>query len=73
MDFLQLGFNRDQDLHRAKGELTAIYDRLKTDVAWGYALAMNDTGYYQCNIDCRPHYPQRCAFGPCDAEQSDLA
>ncbi|MNO85776.1 hypothetical protein D3C76_771540 [compost metagenome] len=73
VNFLQLGFNRDQDLHRAKGELTAIYDRLKTDVAWGYALAMNDTGYYQCNIDCHPHYPQRCAFGPCDAEPSQLA
>ncbi|MFJ4431344.1 hypothetical protein ACIPZG_10260 [Pseudomonas sp. NPDC089395] len=66
IDFLQLGFNRDGDLHKAKNELVSIRQRLKTEIAWGYALAMNDTWYYRLNSASNPHYPQRCHFGPCD-------
>lgn len=69
--FLQEGINQDQELYKAKGELTAIYDRLKETVAWGYALAMNNTEYYALNRAPNPHYPQRCTFGPCE-EQSKL-
>lgn len=69
VNFLQEGVNQDQELYKAKGELTAIYDRLKETVAWGYALAMNDTEYYDLNRVANPHYPRRCTFGPCE-EQS---
>lgn len=72
VDFLQLGFNRDHDLHNAKRELVSIWERLRVDVAWGYALAMNDSMHYKLNIDDNPHYPQRCTFGPCDERSSSL-
>ncbi|OWP49776.1 ATPase [Pseudomonas nitroreducens] len=68
VDFLQEGFNRDTDLYKAERELAAIYDRIRTEVAWGYALAMNDSMYYQLNTGVNPNYPQRCTFGPCEAE-----
>ncbi|CAG8863305.1 hypothetical protein PS627_00241 [Pseudomonas fluorescens] len=47
VDFLREGFNRDQDLHRAKQELAAVYDRLKAESTRGFALAMNDSIYYK--------------------------
>lgn len=72
VDFLQEGFNRNTDLYKAEQELAAIYDRIRPEIAWGYALAMNDTIYYQLNSGPNPHYPQRCAFGPCDAEDSRI-
>lgn len=57
VDFLRLGFNRDQDLHRAKQELAAVFERLKVEPARGFALAMNDTIFYQLNDRSNPHYP----------------
>jgi hypothetical protein len=68
VDFLQEGFNRDQDLHKAKRELSVIYDRIRFDTVSGYALAMNDTPFYQGNsLDCH-RFPDGCAFGPCEAD-----
>ncbi|MFK8332311.1 hypothetical protein M2D63_020110 [Pseudomonas sp. BJa5] len=61
--FLQLGFNRDQGLYKAKAELVAIRERLKSEISWGHALAMNFTRYYQLNTGPNPHYPQCCDFG----------
>jgi hypothetical protein len=72
VDFLQEGFNQNDKLYKAKRELTVIYDRLKKTIAWGYALAMNDTEYYQLNSVDNPHYPQRCTFGPCEEQPSQL-
>lgn len=66
--FLQEGRSRDQDMYKAKAELAAIYDRIRTDAAWGYALAMNDSIFYQLNSFPNPHYPQRCKFGPCNMD-----
>ncbi|WP_218646638.1 hypothetical protein, partial [Pseudomonas umsongensis] len=68
VDFLREGFNRDQDLHKAKRELAVIYDRIRPGVVWGYALAMNDTPYYQGNSIDHHRYPDGCTFGPCEAE-----
>ena len=68
VDFLQLGFNRDQDMYDAKANLSTIRNSLKKEVAWGYALAMNNTNYYKLNVADNPHYPQRCVFGPCEKE-----
>jgi hypothetical protein len=68
VEFLQEGFNRDQDLHKAKRELSVIYDRIRPDVVWGYALAMNDTPYYQCHSIDNNRYPGGCGFGPCESE-----
>jgi hypothetical protein len=61
--FLQEGHNRDEDLHRT-------YKRLKKIIAWGHALDMNDTAYYQLNSLPNSHFPQRCQFGPCEAESN---
>ncbi|NWL18186.1 hypothetical protein, partial [Pseudomonas umsongensis] len=72
VNFLQEGINRDQDLLEAKRELTAIYDRIRSDGAWGYALAMNDSFYYQINSEHNNNYPQRCAFGPCEITSGSL-
>lgn len=73
-EFLQEGFNRDQDMKRhaaelAAQELTTIYNRLKTgnELSWGYALAMNNTPWYNLNRMPNPHFPQRCVFGPCES------
>ncbi len=73
VSFLQEGINQDKELWRAKSDLTAIYDRLKETVAWGYALAMNDTKYFDLNRVHNPHYPQRCIFGPCESKSSRWA
>jgi hypothetical protein len=66
--FLQEGFNRDQDLHRAKRELAIIYDRIRPGAVWGYALAMNDSFFYQLNSLDNNLFPGRCTFGPCEAD-----
>lgn len=66
VSFLQLGFNRDQDLYKAKGELVAIRERLKTEISWGYALAMNNTYFYQLSSGQNPHYPQCRDLGSCE-------
>ncbi|MDE1196161.1 MAG: hypothetical protein PW896_13540 [Pseudomonas sp.] len=65
--FLQQGYNRDDDLREIKWEIEVIYNRLKTTIAWGHALAMNDTVFYLLNTYPNPHYPQGCQFGPCES------
>jgi hypothetical protein len=78
--FLREGFNRDQDMKRRAAELAAqeiaeIYHRLKTEqeLSWGYALAMNNTRWYNLNRAPNPHFPQRCEFGPSDATITQIA
>ncbi|WPN51992.1 hypothetical protein QMK52_24270 [Pseudomonas sp. P9_2] len=66
INFLREGINSDQGFHDAKRELMAVYNRLRTEVAWGYALAMNDTHYYKINHGSNFRYPQNCTFGPCE-------
>lgn len=66
--FLQEGFKRDQDLHRAKRELATIYDRIRPAAVLGYALAMNDSFFYQFNSLDNSLFPGRCTFGPCEAD-----
>ena len=73
INFLQLGFNRDDELHKAKYEIVSIRQRLKMEIAWGYALAMNDTWHYKLSSMDNPHYPQRCMFSPCDEDSDRLA
>ncbi|MNB92285.1 ATPase [Pseudomonas sp. ACN5] len=73
VNFLQEGINRDQDMYKAKDELAVIYKNLKAEVAWGYALAMNDTVYYRLNSVSNSHYPARCAFGPYEDHSTHLA
>ncbi|MFI8415940.1 ATPase [Serratia sp. NPDC078593] len=80
LEFLQEGFNRDQDMQRRAAELAVlelskVYHRLKTEqeLSWGYALAMNNTPYYQLNRMPNPHFPQCCQFGPCDATMTQIA
>ncbi|MNP52268.1 hypothetical protein D3C76_1466470 [compost metagenome] len=77
MDFLQEGFNRNMDFHEAKAkahaELFAVYNRLNTEIAWGYALAMNDDVYYDLFRMPNPHYPRSCIFGPCNDNSEHLA
>lgn len=72
--FLQEGYNRDEDLQKAKAkwDIQVVYNRLKRSIAWGWALDMNDTSYYQLNSLPNSHFPQRCQFGPCEAESSRL-
>ncbi|MHC6225419.1 hypothetical protein ACYU03_11710 [Pseudomonas sp. X10] len=65
VNFLKEGFDRDHDLLKAKEELLAIRGRLKVEVAWGYALAMNDSFYYRVNSIADVHYCRRGSFGPC--------
>ncbi|MGO4005128.1 hypothetical protein ABVN23_29190 [Pseudomonas fluorescens] len=69
--FLQEGISRDDDMYKAKAELVAIYQGLKSEIAWGYALAMNDTAYYQLNSASNFYYPGRCSFGPCEGQLVD--
>jgi hypothetical protein len=67
VNFLLEGVNQDKELHKAKSELMAIYDRLKETATWGYALAMNDTKFFDLSRVSNPHYPQRGTFGPCES------
>lgn len=80
LEFLREGFNRDQDMKRRAAELAAqelseIYLRLKTgqELSWGYALAMNNTRWYNLNRAPNPHFPQRCEFGPSEATMTRMA
>ncbi|HEY0289380.1 MAG TPA: hypothetical protein VGC62_20630 [Pseudomonas sp.] len=63
--FLQEGYNRDQDLHD-------IYKRLKKNIAFGYALDMNDTLFYRLHDLPNPHFPRRCEFGPCGTDSAQF-
>lgn len=70
--FLQEGCNRDEDLKKAKWDIQVVYNRLKKNIAWGWALDMNDTTFYQLNSMPLHPYSQRCPFGRCEAESSRL-
>jgi hypothetical protein len=67
--FLQEGYNRDVDLHRAKSSIQAIHHRLKRAITYGYALAFNDTCYYSLHRHANTQYPGGCEFGPWGDEQ----
>jgi hypothetical protein len=64
VEFLQIGFDRDDDLRKAKGELYAIRKSIRLESSWGYALVMNNTEYYRLNYGVNPNFPNRCNFGP---------
>jgi len=64
IEFLQIGFDRDDDLRRAKDELYAIRKVIRLGSSWGYALTMNNTEYYRLNYGDNPNFPERCSFGP---------
>jgi hypothetical protein len=71
VNFLQEGYNRDDELIKARQELVQVYNRLKKTSAIGYALAMNNTSYYKFNNEPNYNYPQRCVFGPCASDSSE--
>ncbi|WP_167519728.1 hypothetical protein, partial [Intestinirhabdus alba] len=56
-------------------QLSEIYQRLKTELelSWGYALAMNNTPWYNLNRAPNPHFPQRCEFAPCETTLTQMA
>jgi len=64
--FLQEGHNRSKDLIN-------ILNRLKKEIALGYALDMNNTMFYQLTTMPNPDFPKRCDFGPCESEAGQLA
>jgi hypothetical protein len=64
--FLQEGHNRSKDLIN-------ILNRLKKEIALGYALDMNDTVFYRFSTMPNPDFPKRCDFGPCESEVGQLA
>lgn len=47
-----------------ENEFDVIYSRLKLEVSWGYALAMNDSQEYLLNTDVNPNYPNGRLFTP---------
>ncbi|MFK7702295.1 hypothetical protein [Pseudomonas caspiana] len=59
--FLQQGHNRAKDLIN-------ILNRLKKEIALGYALDMNDTAFYKLNTMSNTSFPRFCDFGPYDSE-----
>lgn len=61
--FLQEGRNRDDELDEIKA-------RIRQHVAWGYALAMNNTYDYQLAQGENPLYPRMGEFGPLDNQQA---
>lgn len=63
VEFLQLGFDRDGDLRKAKEELYYVRGCIRAESSWGYALAMNNTEYYGLNYGVNPAFPDRCDFG----------
>jgi hypothetical protein len=69
--FLQEGYNRDDDLRRAKSTIQIVKARLKLEITLGYALAFNDTPYYLLNNQSNP-YRQLCALSPCGTESERL-
>ncbi|MDR3432721.1 MAG: ATPase [Rouxiella aceris] len=76
-NFLQQGFTRAADMEKAKTlaimELATIKNRVKSEISWGYALAMNNTLFYQLNTLPNPHYPARCSFAPCNSANTQLS
>ncbi|MDU9394882.1 hypothetical protein [Pseudomonas sp. zfem002] len=64
VEFLQMGFDRDVELHKKRKELEDIHGCLKDKPAVGYALSMNDTVYYRLNTLDDPRFPDGCDFGP---------
>lgn len=69
-EFLHEGFSRRDDFEELykdiSTELDIVYSRLKDEVSWGYALAMNNTMEYQLNTGINPLYPHSGNFGPYD-------
>ncbi|MDU9394717.1 hypothetical protein [Pseudomonas sp. zfem002] len=65
VEFLQLGFDRDADLQREKERVFEVFDCLKEDVSFGYALAMNNTIYYKLNAGDNPNYSRCLSAGAC--------
>jgi len=63
IEFLQLGFNRDEDLLRERARVEEVFESLK-GISWGYALAMNDSIYYRLNTGANPSYPESRSYGP---------
>ncbi len=61
--FLQKGLNRDD-------ELDIIKSRIRDQVAWGYALAMNNTYDYKLAQGTNPLYPRMGEFGPLSDNQA---
>ncbi|HDR2786892.1 TPA: hypothetical protein QCJ61_000895 [Enterobacter asburiae] len=61
--FLQEGLNRDDDLD-------IIKFRILDQVAWGYALAMNNTYDYKLAQGINPLYPLMGEFGPLSDNQA---
>jgi len=65
--FLDEGRSRKKEFDmikiEIKDEIDLIYSRLKTDVSWGYALAMNDSFEYKVNEGVNPHYPYSFNMG----------
>jgi len=61
--FLQEGLNRDD-------ELDIIKSRIRDQVAWGYALAMNNTYDYKLAQGTNPLYPRMGEFGPLSDNQA---
>ncbi|WP_148250267.1 ATPase [Raoultella terrigena] len=61
--FLQEGLNRDDDLD-------IIKSRIRDQVAWGYALAMNNTYSYKLAQGINPLYPRMGEFGPLSDNQA---
>ena len=62
--FLQEGKNVDDALTQHKFNIEIIFNRLKTEPAVGYALAMNDSQFYDLHCTSNPHFPDRCNVGP---------
>jgi hypothetical protein len=61
--FLQEGLNCDNDLD-------IIKSRIRDQVAWGYALAMNNTYDYKLAHGTNPLYPRMGEFGPLSDNQA---
>ncbi|WP_255485549.1 ATPase [Cronobacter sp. JZ38] len=61
--FLQEGLNRDD-------ELEIIKSRIRDQVAWGYALAMNNTYDYKLAQGTNPLYPRMGESGPLSDNQA---
>ncbi|ALZ96290.1 MULTISPECIES: hypothetical protein [Enterobacteriaceae] len=56
-EFLQEGVNKDKEMDK-------IYKRLKMRPSWGYALAMNNTAFYNLYRMNNLFYPKSMIFSP---------
>ena len=70
VNFLQIGFDRDDDLYRKKKEFDEIYGCLKKVPVMGYALSMNNTVYYSLNAYENPRYTSAACHSDCQEWQS---